>query len=60
MWSARTDLNPEFKKCDSAELDPIKVPLPPLYIKFGLIKHYIKASYKTGVCFRYLSAVLPH
>ena len=35
-------------------VEPSKVLLPPLYIKLGLTKQYVKALDKEGECFRYL------
>jgi len=37
-----------------ALVPPEKVLLPPLHIKLGLIKQFVKALDKHGECFRYL------
>ena len=36
-----------------------KIILPPLYIKLGLMKQYVKALDKTGSCFIYISRKFP-
>lgn len=33
--------------------------LPPLYIKLGLLKQYVKALNKEGECFQYISRSFP-
>lgn len=35
-------------------MDPKKTLLPPLHIKLGLMKQFVKASLKEGECFNYL------
>jgi len=41
-------------------LDSKKVLLPPLHIKLGLIKQFVKALNKDGKCFEYLGKQFPH
>ena len=36
-----------------------KIIFPPLHIKLGLMKQYVKALSKEGDCFRYLCAAFP-
>jgi hypothetical protein len=38
-------------------VDPQKILLPPLHIKLGLMKQFVKALDKDGRCFRYLCSV---
>ncbi|GBO40623.1 hypothetical protein AVEN_222905-1 [Araneus ventricosus] len=40
-------------------VDPKKVLLPPLHIKLGLMKHFVKALPKEGECFEYLCDQFP-
>ena len=44
-----------FKSCR-----PKKILLPPLHIKLGLMKQFIKALSKDGDCFKYLTKKFPH
>ena len=39
-------------------VDPSKIFIPPLYIKLGLIKQFVKALDKDGQCFKYLGKVI--
>ena len=36
-----------------------KIMLPPLHIKFGLMKQFVKALDKNGGCFKYLCRFFP-
>jgi hypothetical protein len=38
----------------ASSVDPQKVLLPPLNIKLGIMKHFVKALDKSGSCFQYL------
>ncbi|GBL79246.1 hypothetical protein AVEN_92468-1 [Araneus ventricosus] len=38
---------------------PVKVLLPPLHIKLGLMKQFIKSLSKNGECFRYMCSKFP-
>ena len=40
-------------------VDMNKVVLPPLHIKLGLMKNFMKALYKNGAAFQHLSTVFP-
>ena len=40
-------------------VDMNKVLLPPLYIKLGLMKNFVKALHKNGAAFQHLSTVFP-
>jgi len=40
-------------------VDPSKILIPPLYIKLGLMKQFVKALDKTGECFQYLQSKFP-
>jgi hypothetical protein len=40
-------------------IDPKNVLLPPLHIKLGLMKHFVKALPKEGECFKYLCKKFP-
>ena len=39
--------------------EPSKVLLPPLYIKLGLMKQFVKALNKKGQCFQYIMSQFP-
>jgi hypothetical protein len=41
-------------------VDPKKILLPPIDIKLGMMKQFVKALPKTGNCFKYLCKMLPH
>lgn len=41
-------------------IDPKKILLPPLHIKLGLMKQFVKALPKDGECFKYLCEKFPH
>ena len=43
-----------------ALVESSKVILPPLHIKLGLIKQFVKALDKQGLCFKYISKKFPH
>ncbi len=54
-WPARHNLTPGSKNILHEELiEPGKVLLPPLHIKFGLMKLFVKALDKTRECFQYI------
>jgi hypothetical protein len=40
--------------------DPKKILLPPLHIKLGMVKQFVKALPKTGNCFKDLCKKFPH
>ena len=40
-------------------MDMNKVLLPPLHIKLGLMKNFMKALHKNGAAFQHLSTVFP-
>jgi hypothetical protein len=41
-------------------VDPKKILLPPLHIKLGIMKQFVKALPKTGNFFKYLCKTFPH
>ena len=43
-----------------ALVESSKVILPPLHIKLGLMKQFVKALDKQGLCFKYISEKFPH
>jgi hypothetical protein len=45
--------------CAQSIVDPKKILLPPLHIKLGIIKHFVKALPKTANCFKYLCKKFP-
>jgi len=54
-WPARQIFEPGKKNIINKPLvEPSKVLLPPLHIKLGLMKQFVKALNKEGECFEYL------
>ena len=45
---------------NSVLVESSKVILPPLHIKLGLMKQFVKALDKQGLCFKYISEKFPH
>jgi hypothetical protein len=60
-WPPRTNMAP----CRAANIleEPLvereKIIFPPLHIKLGLIKQFVKALDKNGECFKYICSVFP-
>lgn len=55
VWPHRQSLQPGQKNVKNDPLvDPQKVLLPPLHIKLGLMKNFVKAMNKNGAAFQYL------
>ena len=44
---------------NSPLVEPQKFPLPPLHVKFGLMKQFVKALDQDGDCFKYLNVKFP-
>jgi hypothetical protein len=60
QWPRRKELKPGNKNIVKKSLvDPGKVLLPPLHIKLGLMKQFVKALSKEGECFKYLGNKFP-
>lgn len=60
-WPARKTLTPGEKNILHKTLvDPKKILLPPLHIKLGLMKQFVKALPEDGECFKYLCEKFPH
>jgi len=54
-WPTRTSLTLGSQNVIHVSLvNPSKILIPPLHIKLGLIKQFVKALDKTGKCFEYL------
>jgi len=61
QWPVRKILTPGEKNILHKTLvDPNKILLPPLHIKLGLMKQFVKALPKDGDCFKYLCRKFPH
>ena len=59
-WPKRATLEPGTKNVlRKALIDPNKVLLPPLHIKLGLMKQFVKALPKEGKCFKYICDIFP-
>jgi hypothetical protein len=59
-WSKREDLIPGSKNAVYASLvDKHKILLPPLHIKLGIMKQFVKALDRRGSSFQYLSIKFP-
>jgi hypothetical protein len=55
-WPKREDLIPESKNVVHASLvDNQKILLPPLHIKLGIMKQFVKALDRSRPCFQYLN-----
>jgi hypothetical protein len=55
QWPSRVALKPgDTNVVWDSLIDPKKVPLPPLHIKLGLMKQFVKALPKEGECFKYV------
>ena len=60
-WSLRKSLRPGYRNIlHLALVDRSNVILPPLYIKLVLIKEFVKALHKEGVCFKYSQEEFPY
>ena len=56
QWNPRTNLKPGTKNVIRENLiDPKKILLPPLHIKLGMMKQFVKALDKENDSFKYLS-----
>ena len=60
VWPPREEFKAGEKNIKHQPLvDPRKVLLPPLHIKLGLMKQFVKALDKDGSCFKYLCDKFP-
>jgi len=60
QWPPRENLTPGQKNVISIPLvPPQKVLLPPLHIKLGIIKQFVKALNKDGQCFKHMCNAFP-
>ena len=61
LWHKRTSLTPGEKYVFNPHLVlPEKINLPPLHIKLGLMKNYVKSMDKTGLGFEYVRNTSPN
>lgn len=59
-WPTRTSFTPGSRNVIHESLvDPSKILIPPLHIKLGLMKQFVKALDKSGACFGYLVDKFP-
>lgn len=59
-WPLRKSLKPgSFNVLQKPLVEPKKILLPPLHIKLGLIKQFVKALDKNGKCFQSLLKIFP-
>ncbi|GFV76506.1 uncharacterized protein TNCV_4727261 [Trichonephila clavipes] len=59
-WPIRKALIPGVKNVERQSLvDPNKILFPPLHIKLGLMKQFVKALDKEGECFKYFCEQFP-
>ena len=59
-WGSRSTFVPgEHSLKENPLVDMNKVFLPPLHIKLGLMKNFVKALHKNGAAFQHLSTVFP-
>lgn len=60
QWPSRSSFEPGSKNIINESLvNPSKILIPPLHIKLGLMKQFVKALDKTGQCFLYLQTKFP-
>jgi hypothetical protein len=60
-WTPRTSLEPWNKNIMRKSIvDPKKILLPPIHMKLGIMKQFVKALPKTGNCFKCLYKTFPH
>lgn len=58
IWPSRESFEPGKENILKEPLvDPSKILIPPLHIKLGLMKQFVKALDKNGQCFKYLGKV---
>ena len=57
--SRSTFVTGEHNLKENPLVDMKKVLLPPLHIKIGLMKNFVKALHKNGAAFQHLSTVFP-
>ncbi|RLU16501.1 hypothetical protein DMN91_010569 [Ooceraea biroi] len=61
LWPARVNFVEGSMNVTNKHLvDPKKILLPPLHIKLGLMKQFVKALNKQGKCFQYLQSKFRH
>ena len=59
-WGPRSTFVPgEHSLKENSLVDMNKVLLPPLHIKLGLMKNFVKALHKNGAAFQHLATVFP-
>ena len=59
-WGSRSTFVPgEHSLKENPLVDMNKVLLPPLHIKLGLMKNFVKALHKNGAALQHLSTVFP-
>ena len=60
-WQLRESLTPGYRNISHLALvDRYNVILPPLHIKLGLMKQFVKALNKEGACFKYTQEKFPY
>lgn len=60
VWAKRKEITPGSKNVIREPLvDRNKILLPPLHIKLGLMKQFVKALDEEGECFQYLGRMFP-
>jgi hypothetical protein len=59
-WKPRTSEPGSNSILRKSLIDPKKILMPPLHIKLGMVKQFVKALPKTGNCFKYLRKKFPH
>ena len=59
LWSRSTFVPGQHSLKENPLVDMNKVFLPPLHIKLGLMKNFVKALHKNGAAFQHLSTVFP-
>ena len=59
-WPLRKDYTPgEYNVANESLVNPKKILMPPLHIKLGLIKQFVKALDKNGSSFKFIQTMFP-
>ena len=60
MRESLTPVNKNMLHCALVDRSNVILILPPLHIKLGLMKQFVKALNEEGVCFKYIQEKFPY